>query len=44
MEDVAAKMDIMLTTTVAYSPHQTGLNERNHSKVDQMMNKMIESN
>ena len=28
IEDVAANMDIKLTTTAAYSPHQNGINER----------------
>ena len=43
IEDVAANMDIKLTTTASYSPHQNGLNERNHCTVDQMMKKMMES-
>ena len=43
IEDVAANMDIKLTTTASYSPHQNGLNERNHATVDQMMTKMMES-
>ena len=43
IEDVAANMDIKCTTTASYSPHQNGLNERNHCTVDQMMKKMMES-
>ena len=43
IEDVAANMDIKLTTTASYSPHQNGLNERNHATVDQMMKKMVVS-
>ena len=35
IEDVAANMDIKLTTTASYSPHQNGLNKRNHCTVDQ---------
>ena len=29
MEDVASILDIKLTTTAAYSPHQNGINEQN---------------
>ena len=43
MEDVAANMDIKLTTTATYSPHQNGLNKRNHTTVNQRMKKMLES-
>ena len=43
IEDAAANMDIKLTTTASYSPHQNGLNERNHATVDYMMKKMLES-
>ena len=35
IEDVVANMDIKLTTTASYSPHQNGLNKRNHCTVDQ---------
>ena len=31
LEDVASNLGIRLTTTAAYSPHQNGLNERNHA-------------
>ena len=43
LEDVAANLGIELTTTAAYSPHQNGLNERNHATVDLMMTKMMVS-
>ena len=43
LRDVAANLNIKLTTTAAYSPHQNGINERNHATVDMMLNKMIES-
>ena len=29
LEDVASNLDIKLTTTVTYSPHQNGINEIN---------------
>ena len=41
--DVASKLDIQMTTTAAYSPHQNGVNERNHHTVDLMMKKMLDS-
>ena len=43
VEEVANKLGIKLTTTAAYSPHQNGLNERNHATVDHMIRKMLES-
>ena len=43
MEEVAHKLDVKLTTTAAYSPHQNGLNERNHSVVDLMLTRMLAS-
>ena len=43
MEDVAAALDVKLTTTSAYSPHQNGVNEKNHAIVDLMMTRMIAS-
>ena len=43
LEDVSANLTIRPTTTAAYSPHQNGLNERNHSTVDTMMLRMKES-
>ena len=43
MDDVAANFIIKPTTTAAYSPHQNGLNERNHATVDMMMLRMKES-
>ena len=43
MEDVAAYLNVRLTTTAAYSPHQNGINERNHATVDLMMTRMLES-
>ena len=43
IEDVASNLGVKLTTTSAYSPHQNGVNERNHAIVDLMMTRMIES-
>ena len=43
IEDVAANLGVKLTTTSAYSPHQNGINERNHQTVDLMMTRMLES-
>ena len=43
LEDVASKLGIELTTTASYSPHQNGLNERNHAVVDLMVNHMLDS-
>ena len=43
LTDVASKLDIQMTTTAAYSPHQNGVNERNHYTVDLMMKKMLDS-
>ena len=37
------KLGITKTTTSAYSPHQNGVNERNHYTVDLMMKKMLDS-
>ena len=43
MEDVAHKLGVKLTTTASYSPHQNGLNERNHMVVDMMITRMMYS-
>ena len=43
MEDVASKLGVELTTTASYSPHQNGVNERNHAVVDLMVVRMLES-
>ena len=43
MMDVASNLGTQLTTTAAYSPHQNGVNERNHATVDIMIKKMMES-
>ena len=43
MDDVASNLGIKLTTTASYSPHQNGVNERNHATVDLMVRKMLES-
>ena len=43
MDDVASKLGIEVTTTASYSPHQNGLNERNHAVVDLMVTRMLES-
>ena len=43
MQDVASILDVRLTTTASYSPHQNGVNERNHATVDFMMKKMMDS-
>ena len=43
MDDLAANLTIKLTTTAAYSPHQNGLNERNHAVVDTMMLSLIQT-
>ena len=43
MEDVAHKLGIKSTTTSSYSPHQNGLNERNHAVVDLMVTRMMAS-
>ena len=43
LEDVASKLGIEVTTTASYSPHQNGLNERNHAIVDLMVIRMLES-
>ena len=41
LEDVAHKLGVKLTTTASYSPHQNGLNERNHAVVDMMITRMM---
>ena len=41
IDDVAHKLGVKLTTTSSYSPHQNGLNERNHSIVDLMIARMM---
>ena len=43
LEDVASVLDVKLTTTASYSPHQNGLNERNHAIMDTMIRRMLES-
>ena len=43
MRDVADKLGVELTTTAPYSPHQNGVNERNHAVVDLMMVRMLAS-
>ena len=43
MWDVASNLGTRLTTTAAYSPHQNGVNERNHATVDNMIQKMMDS-
>ena len=43
MENVASYLGVKLTTTCASSPHQNGINERNHATVDLMMTRMLES-
>lgn len=43
MLDVASNLGTQLTTTASYSPHQNGVNERNHATVDVMIKKMMES-
>ena len=43
LEDVASKLGVKLTTTAAYSPHQNGINERNHCVVDLMVSRMLAS-
>ena len=43
MEEVAAMLDMKLTTTSAYSPHQNGICEKNHAIVDLMMTRMMAS-
>ena len=43
LHDVASKLGVEVTTTASYSPHQNGLNERNHAVVDLMITRMLES-
>ena len=43
LDDVAHKLGVKLTTTSSYSPHQNGLNERNHATVDLMITRMMAS-
>ena len=43
VEDVAHKLGIKSTTTASYSPHQNGINERNHGVVDLMITRMMAS-
>jgi len=40
---IAHKLGVRLTTTSSYSPHQNGLNERNHATVDLMITRMVAS-
>ena len=37
---IAEYLDVKQTSTAAYSPNQNGTNERNHSIVDRMIEKM----
>ena len=41
LEEIASKLGVELTTTAAYSPHQNGINERNHAIVDIMITRMM---
>ena len=41
LQEVASQLGINISTTAAYSPHQNGLNERNHAVVDMMITRMI---
>ena len=43
VEDIASKLGVELTTTASYSPHQNGVNERNHAVIDLMVIRMLES-
>ena len=43
VDDVAHKLGVELTTTAAYSPHQNGVNERNHAVVDLMVTLLLAS-
>ena len=43
LDDVSHKLGVKSTTTASYSPHQNGLNERNHSVVDLMIVRMMAS-
>ena len=40
MTRIAEYLDVRQTSTAAYSPNQNGTNERNHSIVDRMIEKM----
>ena len=39
LDSVASKLGVSKTTTFSYSPHQNGVNERNHATVDFIMKK-----
>lgn len=41
LEEVASRLGVIVTTTASYSPHQNGLNERNHAIVDMMIKRML---
>ena len=41
LEEVASHLGVTVTTTASYSPHQNGLNERNHAVVDIMITRML---
>ena len=41
LEEVASHLGVEVTTTASYSPHQNGLNERNHAIVDLMITRML---
>ena len=43
LEDVAANLGVKVTTTSSYSPHQNGINEKNHGTVDLMVTRMLAS-
>ena len=43
MDNVVSKLGVELTTKSSYSPHQNGINERNHAIVDLMITHMISS-
>ena len=41
LQEIASKLGVELTTTASYSPHQNGINERNHAIVDMMLTRML---
>ena len=43
IRDVASNLGIKITTTSSYSPHQNGINERNHATIDLMIARMLAS-
>ena len=42
IEDIASNLNICVSMNAGYSPHQNGLNERNHHTVDRMIDIMME--